>query len=136
MSDGFFTAAALCIAATVGLNWLKVPLVQKRRIYWYLTLLVSVFFFISAYPNVRLGFGLVAFAFFAMTLSAFLYTPYIRVNGSTYALRAEDANADAIGNPEMSTARCRRLSLQEWWATPRGCGGLPQDYGLHSISRR
>lgn len=120
MGDGSFVAAGICIAAAIGLDWLKIPLARKRRLYWYLTSLTSVFFFISAYPNVRLGAGLVAFVFFGMTLLAFLYTPYIRINGSTYAWRREDANADAIENPGLSTSRGRRLSLEEWLATPRG----------------
>lgn len=120
MRDGLYVGAGLCIAAAIGLDWLKIPVARKRRLYWYLTSLTSLFFFISAYPNVRLGLGLIAFVFFGMTLLAFRYTPYVRINGATYAWHVEDANADAIENPGLSTSGRRRRSLEEWLATPRG----------------
>lgn len=120
MNAGLFAGAGLCIAGTIGLRWLKTTLTQQRRIYWCLTCLAAIAVFVAAYPNLRLGSGLFAFMFFAMTLLAYRYTPYLRISGRTYALRADDTMADAMENPARSTDGDRRRSLEEWLATPRG----------------
>ncbi|OBK90775.1 hypothetical protein A5648_16205 [Mycolicibacter sinensis] len=120
MGNGFLVAAGLCVAVAISLAWLNLSLQLQRRIYWCCTLLASMFSFLSAYPNLQLGLGLVAFTFFAMTALAFRWTPYIRVNGRIYALRANDVNAEAENPSGPRKGNSRRLSLEEWLATARG----------------
>lgn len=111
MGNGFIIAAGLCIAAGASLDFLKIPLESKRRIYWYSAFLAVIFAFLAAYPDLENILGMVCVVLIATVGWAYAHTPYIRIHGKVHAFQPIHINAE----PEGVSAK---LSRREQIATP------------------
>ncbi|MGB5794930.1 MAG: hypothetical protein WBH51_03955 [Mycolicibacter algericus] len=111
MTNAFIIAAGLCIAAGGSLDFLKLPLESRRRLYWYLAFLAGVFVFLAAYPDPAKTLGAIGVVLIATVGWAYVHTPYIRIRGRIYAFQPMHINAES----EDETAKLQR---HEQIATP------------------
>lgn len=116
MSNAFVIAAVLCIAAGGFLDYLKVPLESKRRIYWYLAGLTMLFAVLAAYPDPATILAAIAVMLIATVGWAYAHTPYIRIHGTIYAFQPIHKNAESEGE-SAKLQRHERIATPPkiWW---------------------
>jgi hypothetical protein len=94
----------LCLAGAVIQSFFNISLSSQRRIYWSCTALSMMPAFLMALPNWKEGFGAAFSALTAMTLGAYIYTPYIKIRSKIYALYRCDRLAEQDEKSAASVA--------------------------------
>lgn len=102
MKNAFFAAAAICFIAGFSLSSFHLARSAQRRIYWACACLAAVFGFLAAYPNSKTGLVVAGLFFAAMTVAAYVTTPYIKIGGKVYALTVADSQPDPEDAPTPS----------------------------------
>jgi drug/metabolite transporter superfamily protein YnfA len=95
----FFIATLVALAvAVLPPLWMRHDR-RWRLPYWLAVLAAAAFVFMAAFPDWQLGLGMSAFGLVFMTVSAYFYTPFIKVRGKIYALHVRDSLADGDTPP-------------------------------------
>ncbi|MGV0836691.1 hypothetical protein [Mycolicibacterium thermoresistibile] len=124
MSDLFFWLTVIAVGTAIVQSFFNHDNSSQRRIYWICVCIASITAFLMSYPILSRCLQGAAFTFGAMTLLAYLYTPYIKIDGQIYALTednrtadADDAESDAGGatEPEGSDSYSGLLSSAKMW---------------------
>lgn len=123
MSNAFIIAAGLCIVAGAFLDYLKVPLESKRRIYWCLAALTMLFAVLAAYPDPATILAAIGVMLIATVGWAYAHTPYIRIRGTVYAFQPLHKNAESEGDSA-------KLQRHEQIATPPKIWWIIAGFGL------
>jgi hypothetical protein len=90
----FLVIAGACIATGIALSFFNISRSSQRRIYWASACLAAVAGFLIGYPNIKNAIGLAATLFAAMTVMAYVSTPYIKIDGKISALSVSDRQPD------------------------------------------
>jgi hypothetical protein len=116
MGNAFIVAAGLCIAAGASVDFLKLPLESKRRIYWHCALLAVVFAFLAACPDPAKTLGMVGVVLIATVGWAYAHTPYIRIRGKIYAFQPIHINAESEGaSAKLQRHQQIATPAKMWW---------------------
>lgn len=98
MSNLFFTLVVCCAVVGLAQQYVKYSRSRQRRFYWGSACLGAVAAFLAAQPDFEKGLVLAVFYLGAMTVSAYAYTPYIKIGGKVYALTVQDSQPDPDEN--------------------------------------
>lgn len=101
MSDVFMVMFVAVVAAAVIQQFFEHSRSSQRRVYWSCTCAAAVFGSLAVYPDWQKGLVMVLFAFGAMTVIAYAYTPYIKIGGKIRSLAVQTPDPDDI--PAEST---------------------------------
>lgn len=96
MANFFLGVIVVCIAAGIGLPFLKVSIHAQRRIYWACAAIATLAGFLTLYPNVRNGLLIAASVFAVMVFIAFRSTPYLKIRGKIYAFTLDLRRPDPV----------------------------------------
>ena len=94
MSDLFFLIVVVCFLVSFFQSFFVKGRSSQRRIYWSCTVLAATAGFLAAYPDWSRGVGFALFVVFVMTVIAYAYTPYIKLDGKIYAMTVQDSRPD------------------------------------------
>lgn len=86
MSDLFMAIFAACVGLAVVQQFFKHSRASQRRIYWNCTWVAALAGFLAGYPDWGKAAGLAALAALGLTVAAYAYTPYIKINGKIRSL--------------------------------------------------
>jgi hypothetical protein len=101
MQTVFLGVVVVCFVVGFVLDFFNIPRSTQRRIYWATACLAAVAGFLAVYPNWKTGLGLAGMLLAAMTVMAYVATPYIKVGGKIYALTVSLSRPDP---PDAHTA--------------------------------
>jgi hypothetical protein len=94
MTTVFLVVVILCLVTGFVLDFFGISRSTQRRIYWASACLAAVSGFLMVYPNWKTGLGIAALLLSAMTVMAYVSTPYLKIGGKIYALTVADSRPD------------------------------------------
>jgi hypothetical protein len=98
MSDLFMAIFAGCIGVAVVQQFFKHSRASQRRVYWNCTWLAAIAGFLAGYPDWERAAGLAALAALGLSVAAYAYTPYIKINGEIRSLGVQTPDPEDVSD--------------------------------------
>ncbi|WP_232000657.1 hypothetical protein [Mycobacterium kyorinense] len=100
----FFIATLVSLAvAVLPQLFLQRDRSWERRVYWGGTTSAAICAFLASLPDWKLGLGVALFGIVWMLVTAYAFTPYIKVHDKVYAFHVSDSlpNSSSDGSPSL-----------------------------------